>query len=190
MLQFGHIFCRSQQEEDGVKIAFFRHYAIFAQEVSKNRCGYTERFIFAVTCINTWSCQQQFARIDKVLVLCVAFKRMPVLTGYKFKEAQINRNLRCFIRLPGFTIHQFRNERANVLAVIEDQFAGINTVNHTIHPHITTADTFMHFGVDIQCGKQRIERAGGGVHHKCVVHAFVRYITLLPFDMAVFFMNL
>ncbi len=51
---------------------------IFAQEVSKNRRGYTERFIFAVTCINTWGCQQQFARIDKVLILCIAFKRMPV----------------------------------------------------------------------------------------------------------------
>lgn len=106
---------------------------------------------------------------------------------YKLEEAQINRNLRCFIRLPGFTIHQFRYERTNMLTVIEDQFAGINAIYHTIHPHITTADTFMHFGVDIQCGKQRIERAGGGVHHKGVVHAFVRYITLLPFDVAVFY---
>lgn len=112
---------------------------------------------------------------------------MPVLTWYKLEEAQINRNLRCFIRLPGFTIHQFRYERTNMLTVIEDQFAGINAIYHTIHPHITTADTFMHFGVDIQCGKQRIERAGGGMHHKGVVHAFVRYITLLPFDVAVFY---
>ncbi len=87
LLKFGHIFCRSQQEEDGVKIAFSRHYAIFAQEVSKNRRGYTERFIFAVTCINTWGCQQQFARIDKVLILCIAFKRMPVLPLYNWKNA-------------------------------------------------------------------------------------------------------
>ena len=57
-------------------------------------------------------------------------------------------------------------------------------------PQAAAALTFMNFGVDVQRGKQRIERAGGGVHHKGVVHAFVRYITLLPFDVAVFFMNL
>ena len=49
-----------------------------------------------------------------------------------------------------------------MLTVIEDQFAGINAI-YQQSIHITTADTFMHFGVDIQCGKQRIERAGGGV---------------------------
>ena len=48
----------------------------------------------------------------------------------------------------------------------------------------------MHFGVDIQRGKQRIERAGGGVHHKGVIQTLVRNIALLTFDMAVFFMDL
>ncbi len=31
-----------------------------------------------------------------------------------------------------------------------------------IHPHIATAaDAFVHFGVNVQRGEQRIERAGG-----------------------------
>ncbi len=43
---------------------------------------------------------------------------------------------------------------------------GHRCVNHAIHPHIATADAFVHFGVNVQRGEQRIERAGGGVHHK------------------------
>lgn len=185
LLKLGHIFCRSQQEEDGVKIAFFRHYAIFAQEVSKNRRGYTERFIFAVTCINTGLsatvCKDRQS-IDSLHSLQKNASVPRVQTGRSADQPQFA----LFHTTAGLTIHQFRYERTNMLTVIEDQFAGINAIYHTIHPHITTADTFMHFGVDIQCGKQRIERAGGGVHHKGVVHAFVRYITLLPFDVAVF----
>ncbi|MND93218.1 hypothetical protein D3C80_853990 [compost metagenome] len=48
----------------------------------------------------------------------------------------------------------------------------------------------MHAGVDIQSRKQRIERAGGGVHHKSVVQPFVRNVTLLTFNVAVFLVDL
>lgn len=48
----------------------------------------------------------------------------------------------------------------------------------------------MHAGVDIQGSKQWIERAGGGVHHKGVVKALMRYIALLAFDVAVFLVDL
>ncbi len=76
------------------------------------------------------------------------------------------------------------------MTVFEDQFTGIDAVNHAIHPHIATADAFVHFGVNVQRGEQRIERAGGGVHHKGVVHALMRNVARLPFDMAIFFMDL
>lgn len=48
----------------------------------------------------------------------------------------------------------------------------------------------MHTGVDVQRGKQRIERAGGGVHHKGIIQPLMRDIALLAFDMAVFLVDL
>lgn len=78
----------------------------------------------------------------------------------------------------------------NMLIVIEDQFVGINVIYYIIYLYIMIVDIFMYFGVDIQCGKQWIERVGGGVYYKGVVYVFVWYIMLLFFDVVVFFMNL
>ena len=48
----------------------------------------------------------------------------------------------------------------------------------------------MHPGVDIKRREQRIERAGGGVHHKGIVETLMRHIALLAFDVTVFFVDL
>ncbi len=48
----------------------------------------------------------------------------------------------------------------------------------------------MNFGVDVQRGKQRIERAGGGMQHKGVIQPLVRTETRLAAQMVILFMDL
>ncbi|MNC74009.1 hypothetical protein D3C81_913640 [compost metagenome] len=48
----------------------------------------------------------------------------------------------------------------------------------------------MHFGVNVQCGEQRVKRAGGSVQHKGIVKAFVVAIAILSLDVLVFLVDL
>ena len=48
----------------------------------------------------------------------------------------------------------------------------------------------MHFGVNIQSGKKRIERARGSVHHERVIEALMRNVAFLALDVAILFVNL
>ena len=76
MLQLGHIFSWRQQEQNGVEVAFFWDNAVFTQEVRQNGRWHTKGVVLAVT-VNAWRGQQQFAWVDKILMLSVAFKAVP-----------------------------------------------------------------------------------------------------------------
>ncbi len=78
----------------GVKIAFFRHYAIFAQEVSKIVAG-TPNASYSplrasIPGVSATVCKDRQS-IDSLHSL----QKKPVFPWYKLEEAQINRNLRC-----------------------------------------------------------------------------------------------
>lgn len=89
----------------------------------------------------------------------IAFEGVPVFTGHEVEEAQIRGNLSGVPAFPRTAINQFRHERAKILAVLQDQLTGFDTGHHAVHPHVAAALSLMHAGVDIQCSKQRIERA-------------------------------
>ena len=97
LLQFCHIFRRGQQEQNGVKVAFFRYHAVFTQEVGENGGRYAEGVIFAAGGIDPRGGQQKFARIDKVLMLGITVKGVPAFAWAKLEEAQVNGDLRGFI---------------------------------------------------------------------------------------------
>lgn len=61
----------------------------------------------------------------------------------------------------------------------------LNAQRHTLGPQAAAALTFMNFGVDVQRGKQRIERAGGGMQHKGVIQPLVRTETRLAAQMVI-----
>ncbi len=78
-----------QQEEDGVKIAFFRHYAIFARKLARIVAG-TPNASYSPLRAQYLELSATVCTDRQSIGSLLAFKRMPVLTGYKFKEAQIN----------------------------------------------------------------------------------------------------
>ncbi len=138
--EFGHIFCRSQQEEDGVKIAFSGTTPFSRRKLARIVAGtpklHIRRYVHQYLELSATVCT-----VDKVLVLCVAFKRMPVLTGYNLKKRRSTAICAVSYDCQGF--HPPVQERTGECAgSYRGSISGINTVNHTIHPHITTADTF------------------------------------------------
>ena len=72
---------------------------MLTQEVRQNSCRYAEGIVLTVT-INAWGGQQQFAWVDKVLMLGIAFKAVPAFARYKVEEAQVVGDLFGFKRLP------------------------------------------------------------------------------------------
>lgn len=89
MLHFRQVFRRREQEQNGVQIAFFWHDTIIAQEVSQNGGRHAEVFVFACLHIDTRCGQQQFARVDKILVLSITREGVPACIGLEFEETQI-----------------------------------------------------------------------------------------------------
>ncbi|MNC56356.1 hypothetical protein D3C75_1059470 [compost metagenome] len=83
-----------------------------------------------------------------------------------------------------------RYERFDHGAGVQQHFARLNADAHTLFPQALAALAFVHFGVHIQCGKQRVERAGGRVQHKGVIETLMVAVTILSFDVFVFFMDL
>lgn len=79
-------FGRGQQEQDRVKVAFLRHDAVFAQVVRQNRRRDPEIRVLAGFGIDAWRGQQELARVDKVLLACIALKAVPFGPGSKLKK--------------------------------------------------------------------------------------------------------
>ncbi len=123
-------------------------------------------------------------------MLGISLKGVPAFARNKMEEAQIGCNLCRIPAFPWTAIHRLWHERTNKLTVLKDQFPCFDTGHHAVHPHVAPTLPLVHAGVDIQGGKQRIERAGGGVHHKGVVEALMRDIARLAFYMAVLLMDL
>ncbi len=136
LLKFGHIFCRSQQEEDGVRSHFsgttpFSRRKL-ARIVGVHRTLHIRHYVHQYLGLSA-----QFARIDKVLILCIAFKRMPVSPGTNWKKRRSTAI--CAVSYAARVYHPPVQVRTDECAdSYEDQFAGINAIYHTIHPHITT----------------------------------------------------
>ena len=190
MVHLFFVLCGRHKEKNGVKVIFLGNDAVFSQVIRKNGGRHTEVFVLTGFDIDTRCRQHKFARIDKILALPIAFKRVPFFTGHKFKELQILRNKIRRIRLPVGASYLVRNKRLDVVAGIQQQLACIDSGLDAVGPKSAAGFTFLHFGVDIQRGKQRIEGTRGSVHHKGIVQHLVRNEAVLTSDVGVFLMNL
>ncbi len=139
--EFGHIFCRSQQKEDGVKIAFFGTTPFSRRKLARIVAGtpnvHIRRYVHQYLGLSATVCTD-----DKVLILCIAFKRMPVLTWYNWKKRRSTAI--CAVSYDCQGLHPPVQVRMDEYAdSYRGSVCGINAIYHTIHPHITTADTFI-----------------------------------------------
>ncbi len=114
--------------------------------------------------------EQQFARVDKVLMFGIAFKRMPV-----FSRNEVRKKRRAILT-SGMTATAYHQSVPVRTDGCDDSFRGSITHDAANHAtiHIATADASVHFGVKRPARRTADERAGGGVHHKGVVHALMR----------------
>ncbi len=151
----------------------------------QNGCRDAKLTVLPTFSVNARGGQQQFARVDKILVVRVAFKTMPARVGFEAEEAALPGDRLGRVILPWTPRHHWRNKGLDHLAVGDDRFARLNAQRHTLGPQAAAALTFMNFGVDVQRGKQRIERAGGGMQHKGVIQPLVRTETRLAAQMVI-----
>ena len=181
---------RRQQEQNRVEIALLRHDAVFTQIMRQNGRRDAELTVLPAFSVNARGGQQQLARVDKILVVRIALKTMPARVGFEAEEAALPGDRLGRVILPWTPRHHWRNKGLDHLAVSDDRFPRLNAQRHTLGPQAAAALTFMNFGVDVQRGKQRIERAGGGMQHKGVIQPLVRTETRLAAQMVILFMDL
>ena len=181
---------RRQQEQNRVEIALLRHDAVFTQIMRQNGRRDAELTVLPAFSVNARGGQQQLARVDKILVVRIALKTMPARVGFEAEEAALPGDRLGRVILPWTPRHHWRNKGLDHLAVSDDRFARLDAQSHTLGPQAAAALTFMNFGVDVQRGKQRIERAGGGMQHKGVIQPLVRTETRLAAQMVILFMDL
>ncbi len=181
---------RRQQEQNRVEIALLRHDAVFTQIMRQNGRRDAELTVLPAFSVNARGGQQQLARVDKILVVRIALKTMPARVGFEAEEAALPGDRLGRVILPWTPRHHWRNKGLDHLAVSDDRFARLDAQRHTLGPQAAAALTFMNFGVDVQRGKQRIERAGGGMQHKGVIQPLVRTETRLAAQMVILFMDL
>ena len=120
----------------------------------------------------------------------IAVEGMPALTGDEVEEAQIVGHLLGVERFPRAAIDRLRDEGADMVAGLQQQLARLDPEAYALHPHAFPALPGMHARVDIQGGEQRVERAGGGVHHEGVIQPFMVDVARLSLDVAVFLVDL
>ena len=183
-------FRRRQQEQNRVEIALLRHDAVFTQIMRQNSRRNAELTVLPTLRVDARGGQQQLARVDKILVVRVAFKTMPARVGFEAEEAALPGDRLGRVILPWAPRHHWRNKGLDHLAVGDDRFARLNAQRHTLGPQAAAALTFMDFSVDVQCGEQRIERAGGSMQHKGVIQPLVRTEARLAAQMVILFMDL
>ena len=181
---------RRQQEQNRVEIALLRHDAVFTQIMRQNGCRDAKLTVLPTFSVNARGGQQQLAWVDKILVVRIALKTMPARVGFEAEEAALPGDRLGRVILPWTPRHHWRNKGLDHLAVSDDRFPRLNAQRHTLGPQAAAALTFMNFGVDVQRGKQRIERAGGGMQHKGVIQPLVRTETRLAAQMVILFMDL
>ncbi len=191
--QMGHFrraLCRGQQEQDRVEIAFFRHNAVLTQVVRQNRRRNTKLRVLTCLRIDSRRGQQQLAGINKILILGVAIKTMPTGPRLKAEETTLTGDHFGRMILPRAAGDIRRHKRLDHLAVGDDRFTRFDAHFHTLSPQTAAALALMDFGVHIECGKQRVKRAGRGVQHKGIVQALMWAKTGLAAQMVILFMDL
>ena len=155
VIHFLLVLCRRHEEKNGVKVIFFRNDAVFSQVVRKDGGWHTEVFVFTGFNIDTRCCQHEFARINKVLVLTVAFEGVPFFAWNKFKKFQILSNKIRRVGLPVSASNFVRNKRLNVVAGIQQQLACVDSGLDAVGPKSASGFSFLHFGVERQTADRR-----------------------------------
>ena len=190
MRHLAGVLCGRHQKENGIKVTLFRNHAVVAQIVRQNRGRHAKVFIGIRFGVNSWRREQEFARVDKVLRLPIALKVVPFRARFKSKEAQIVRNFVCCVVLPSLPFNLSGNKGSDVFGRSEERFTRFNRHLDAVIPKASPSFAFMHFCVHIERGEKWIEGRGGSVHHKSIIHALVRAVALLSFDVRVLLMNL
>ena len=134
--------------------------------------------------------QQQLARVDKILVVGIALEAMPARARFEAEETALPGDRLSRVILPRAPRHYRRNKRLDHLAIGDDRFARLDAQRHAFGPQAAAALAFVDFGVDVQCGEQRIKRAGRGMQHKGVIQPLVRTEARLAAQMVILFMDL
>ena len=183
-------FGRRQQEQDRVEVALLRHDAVFTQVVGENGRRNAEIGIVTCFCIYARRGQQQLARVDEILLARIALKSVPFGPRLEAEEAQLAGNGVRRMILPRPPRHHRWDKRFDHMAVGNDRLARLNAQLDALRPQPASALPFMYFRIDIQCRKQRVKRAGGGMQHKGVVQPLVRAETRLTTNVVILFMDL
>lgn len=134
--------------------------------------------------------EEKLAGIDEILVFPVALEVMPAVAGMEAEECQIGGDLVRREGRPGLTVHRIRNEGADEPAVAENGLPRLDGDLHAVHPEPLSRVPFLHAGVHVQRGEERIEGARGGVHHVGIVEMLVVAVPLLSLDVAVLLVDL
>ena len=194
MLEFGHVFGRGEQKQNRIQVGFFRNHRALAQVVRQDGGGDAEFIVAAGLQIDAGRGEQQFARVNHILIGTVAVKIVPLrlnlAAGGKLKKADVVGHIFAVVVLPGQAVDFGRHKRADQLTGLQQHFARFDAAEHALAPHAPPGLAFVHFGVDIERGKQRVKRAGRHMHHKGVVKALVVAIACLLIDVVVFFVDL
>ncbi|MNC64691.1 hypothetical protein D3C75_1149160 [compost metagenome] len=103
--------------------------------------------------INTRRRQQQFARIDKILILRIPFKTMPFFARFKAEETTLLRDGCSQMFLPRLARHHGWNKRFDHLAAGDNGFACFDALHHTFRPQAAATLPFMDLRIHIKCSK-------------------------------------
>ena len=188
--EFILVFCRCQQKQDGVEIAFFRNDTISPQIRSQNISMNTEVFIFSRFGIDSRRRQQQLTGIDAILIGTIPFKGMPSGTGFKGEVIDIIGHSFRISLLPRPVMHYRCHKGTDIVTAAKNIFAGFYSHFYTVPPHLAPGVTGMDFGIDIESSKERIKRARRRLSHECVINSLVIHIARLVVNMTILFVNL
>ena len=115
---------------------------------------------------------------------------MPLGARFKCPVIHIVCHLFRIAVFPFFAVYNRRNERTDIVAVAENLLTCFDNGFNSFYPQFFTCFAFMHFCIYVKCGKELVQRRCRGMHHECVVHPFMRYITILSFNVGVFLVYL
>jgi len=146
--------------------------------------------VFTCLRINARRGQQQLAGVNKVLILGIARKAVPLVARLKAEEAALAGDKLGGVILPRTTADHRRHKGLDHLAVGDDRFTRLNAQLDALCPQPATALALVNFGVDIERGKQRVKGAGRGMKHKGVIQTLVRAETRLAAQVVIFFVDL
>ena len=178
------------QEEDRVEVALFGDDTVLAKEARENGGGNAEVGVLARRGVDARRGEQEFARVDEVLLRCIAFEVVPLVLGIEGEEPDVGRDLLRRIAVPGLAVDRGRNEGLDVVAAGEHFLARIDRDAHAVGPEAAAGFPLVHLRVDVERGEERIEGRGGRVHHEGVVEALVGAVALLALDVKVLLVDL